>query len=288
MSIVKWVLHKDSFLEATPTDDHFKRSKRDKITNSRREIMKTKLLVKKIEGIDKFVFQTQYKQIRELIRQKAKNMHGVYALYDKKRRLYYVGQTKKDVIKRVKQHLNNKHRGKWQYFSIFLTKKEQQAREVESIILSVLPELKGNKQNRSKIGEDKKLTKAIERLKKEIDKRPILAAIGPKRRPLKKLSKKQNAKKQSKAGNKKFSLKDLFSEDKLLHGEHKQNNYSALLLTSGKVLYNGKEYSLSGAGKEITGLETNGWTFWQIQDHKNRWITLSALREKKSAFKKVA
>ena len=252
--------------------------------------MKTKLLVKKIEGIDKFVFQTQYKQIRDLIRQKAKNMHGVYALYDKKGRLYYVGQTKKDVIKRVKQHLNNKHRGKWQYFSIFLTKKEWQAREVESIILSVLPELKGNTQNRSKIGEDKKLTKAIERLKKEIDKRPILAAIGPKKRQqAKKSNRKKATQRKSKAGNKSLSLVNLFETDKPLKSTpYKGQEYRAMLLTSGKVLYNGKEYSPSKAGKVARGLETNGWTFWQIQDHKDNWITLRALREKSRAVKKVA
>ena len=98
MSIVKWVLHKDSFLEATPADDHFKR----------REIMKPKqssILVKRIEGINRFVFEKKYKAIRELIRQKTKNDYGVYALYNKNKKLYYVGQTKKDIIKRVKCHL---------------------------------------------------------------------------------------------------------------------------------------------------------------------------------------
>ena len=186
--------------------------------------------------------------------------------------------------------ITGKHKGKWEYFSAYFTKKEEHAREVESIILSVLPEVKGNTQNRSKVGEDKELKKEITGLKKEIDRgNPILAAIGPKRRPLKKSNIKQSAKRKAKAGNKKFSLKGFFSEDRLLRGEYKQKNYSALLLTSGKILYKGKEYSLSGAGKVVTGLETNnGWTFWQIQDHKNNWITLSALREKKSTFKKVA
>ena len=81
---------------------------------------------------------------------------------------------------------------------------------------------------------------------------------------------------------------NLFGTDKPLKATHKKQEYKAMLLTSGKVLYKGKEYSLSGAGKVATGLETNGWTFWQIQDHKNRWVTLSTLREKSRTFKKVA
>ena len=253
--------------------------------------MKTKLLVKKIEGINRFVFDKKYKEIRELIRYKTKKTpHGVYALYNKNRTLYYVGQTKKDIIKRVKCHLKGKHGRKWEYFSAYFTKKEEHAREVESIILSVLPEVKGNTHNRSKIGEDKKLTKAIERLKKEIDKgTPVFAAIGPKKRQqAKKSNRKKATQRKSKAGNKSLSLVNLFETDKPLKATYKKQEYRAMLLTSGKVLYNGKEYSLSGAGKVARGLETNGWTFWEIQDHKDNWITLSALREKSRAVKKVA
>ncbi len=252
--------------------------------------MKTKILVKKIEGINRFVFEKKYKKIRELIRQKTKNTHGVYALYSNSDKLYYVGQTKKDIINRVKCHLTGTHSGKWQYFSIYFTRNKDQAREVESIILSVLPKVKGNKQNRSKMGEDKKLKQEIPRLKKAIDKgNPILASIGPKRRQAKKSNRKKTAQGNSKAGNKRFSLAGLFSENKLLRGEHKKNIHSACLLTSGKVLYKGKGYSSpSGASKVAKGLKTdNGWTFWQIQDHQKRWITLNDLK-KKGTLKKVA
>ena len=59
-------------------------------------------------------------------------------------------------------------------------------------------------------------------------------------------------------------------------------------MTSGKVLYNGKEYNSLGGATKAIGSGASGFVFWQIQDHKNRWVTLRALREKSRAFKKVA
>ena len=248
---------------------------------------KSSILFKKIEGINRFVFEKKYKAIRDLIRQKTKNDYGVYALYNKTKKLYYVGQTKKDIIKRVQCHLKGKHKGKWDYFSVYFTEKEEHAREVESIILSVLPEVKGNTQNQSKIGEDKELKKEIKGLKKEIDKgTPILAEIGPKKP--KKAIKKQKIQRQSKARDKNFSLVGLFEIDKPLKATYKKQEYRAMLLTSGKVLYKGKEYNSLGGATKAIGSGASGFVFWQIQDHKNRWITLSTLREKSNAFKKVA
>ena len=251
--------------------------------------MKTKLLVKKIPKMNKKIFDADYKEIRNLIKQ-TKNKHGVYALYDKKEELYYVGQTKRDIINRVKQHLTDDHRGKWERFSIYFTKKPQQACEMEAVILSMVPKPKGNKQKKSRIGEDKGLMKLMEQLDKEISNRKSLFPKEDRTRQQAKQSNRKTTQRKLKAGNKRALdlVVDLFGIDKPLKATHKKQEYRAMLLTSGKVLYKGKEYSLSGAGKVVTGLETNGWIFWQIQDHKNRWITLSDLREKSRAFKKVA
>ena len=57
-------------------------------------------------------------------------------------------------------------------------------------------------------------------------------------------------------------------------------------LKSGNIKYNGEEYSSpSGAGKVVTGLKTNGWAFWQIQNHQNQWVILDEMR--KGSLKKV-
>ena len=131
--------------------------------------MRKRILNKKIEKINRFIFEKKYRKIKYLIRQEIKNKHGVYALYNKKEQLYYIGRAN-DILARVNQHCRNHHSKKWSYFSIYFTKKQQDALEVEAIILSMLPTIKGNKQNRSKLGEDKKLKNRMRKLKSDIDK----------------------------------------------------------------------------------------------------------------------
>ena len=131
--------------------------------------MRKRILSKKIEKINRFIFEKKYREIKSLIREKIKNNHGVYALYNKKEQLYYIGRAN-DILARVNQHCRNRHSKKWSYFSIYYTKKPQDALEVEAIILSMLPTIKGNKQNSSKLGEDKKLKNCMKKLKNNIDK----------------------------------------------------------------------------------------------------------------------
>ena len=221
------------------------------------------------------------KRYKEIRKNEFENKHGVYALYNKKGRLYYVGRAS-NMKSRLYNHLRNKHSGQWHYFSVYFTNSAQQARELESIIISI-DKPKGNTQKPKLKVMDKEMKRRIKKSMKVIDKeRRQFGLVGAGKKS--KLNKTSNRK--SKTKNQKFSLKGLFSENKPLRGEHKQNTHSADLLTSGKVLYKGKEYSLSGAGKVVRGLETNGWTFWQIRNHKNKWIALDELRKK--PFKKVA
>lgn len=131
--------------------------------------MRKRILSKKIETMNRFIFEKKYKKMKDLIKQKIKNKHGVYALYDKKGQLYYVGRGN-NILTRVNQHCRNHHAKKWSYFSIYFTKKPQDSIEIEAIILSMLPDIKGNKQNRSRLGEDKKLKNLIKKLRNDIDK----------------------------------------------------------------------------------------------------------------------
>ena len=68
--------------------------------------------------------------------------------------------------------------------------------------------------------------------------------------------------------------------------KYKGKKHKAVWLKSGLFKCNGKKYSSpSGAGKLVTGLETNGWIFWKIQNHQNQWVELGDLRKK--IFKKA-
>ena len=55
----------------------------------------------------------------DAIRAHVGGSHGVYALY-KRQRLYYVGLAT-DLRVRLKQHLKDRHEGRWDNFSIYLT-----------------------------------------------------------------------------------------------------------------------------------------------------------------------
>ena len=55
----------------------------------------------------------------DIIREYTKNRHGIYALY-RKDRLYYVGLAS-NLRSRLKQHLKDAHRDKWDTFSLYIT-----------------------------------------------------------------------------------------------------------------------------------------------------------------------
>ena len=240
------------------------------------------ILVKKIEGINKIVVNNKkYLEVRKYIEKKIKTEHGVYALYNKEGKLYYVGRAV-DIISRVKQHTKNRHSRQWFYFSIYFTKKKQDAHDVEAIILSVLPQVKGNKQNRSKLGEDKELKKQIKKIKKEVDQERIkkirrsstFLKIGPDKK------KKQKRKRRKKN---RLNLKDRFERVRPLEGKYKDKIYKARLLKSGKIKYKGKPYDNPSAAawaaikRRSPSSRPNGWSFWSVKNYKNKWIKLSKL-----------
>ena len=83
---------------------------------AQQKVSRLKILIKKLEGAPKVIFEKRY---RKIIRQEIANKPGVYALYDKKDNLYYVGRASK-LARRINAHLKDQHSGKWtHFFSIF-------------------------------------------------------------------------------------------------------------------------------------------------------------------------
>ena len=79
----------------------------------------------------------------------------------------------------------------------------------------------------------------------------------------------------------------LFTKEILLKNGLKLQNKSRgkvyeAEIRGGRLIYNGRAYkSLSKAGSNATGVSTNGWTFWNYFDEKNKnWVPCKALREK--------
>ncbi|MGH2637752.1 MAG: hypothetical protein ACRDF4_00455, partial [Rhabdochlamydiaceae bacterium] len=67
-----------------------------------------------------------------------------------------------------------------------------------------------------------------------------------------------------------------------LTGWHKGKQYSAKVLSSGEIQFNGSLYETpSSAAIAATGASSNGWTFWHIQKDED-WVPLNSFRKKKA------
>ena len=85
-----------------------------------------------IERVSGRVLENYRPIIKEMIRGHA----GVYALY-KREKLYYVGLAS-NLMNRVNHHLKDRHKGKWDRFSVYLTINDSHIRSLEALMLRVV------------------------------------------------------------------------------------------------------------------------------------------------------
>ena len=231
---------------------------------------KKRIFIEKIEGIPISFFERRYK---DLVKEKLKNKFGVYALYDKKGRLYYVGIAQHNIAGRIKQHLKNKHEGKWQFFSVYFTKKQSVIKILEDAFISmVLP--KGNIQKPTKINKgNKQIINEMKRIDKK-QRMPMSSSRGKRKKSHAKRSKKKN----------RSSLKNYFEKSRPLMKSYKGKTYKAILLKSGKIKYKNKKYNTpSAAAKVIVSKRApnsgfSGWNFWSVKTLRGNWIKLRDLK----------
>ena len=229
-----------------------------------------KIFTQKLEGIGADIFQPEYKNI--LIKEIG-NKHGVYALYDKKGNLYYVGRASK-IARRLKDHFRDRHTGKWNRFSVYLTEKEQYIYGIEDAFISIAkPE--GN--NKQPLRIDNKMKNRIKRAMKQIDddhRERIMDG---------KLSFSKNKghvtvrnKRKLGKNRKSASLNNPFKTRKVLKKTYKGKPYKAVWLPSGWIEYKSKKYSSpTGAAKIASGRKKiNGKVFWRVQNNKGDWIRI--------------
>ena len=225
-----------------------------------------------LENVSSTVFSDFPKEITSLVDGK----HGVYALY-KDDRLYYVGLAT-NLKNRVKHHLKDRHEGKWDSFSLYLVRKSEHIKELESLILRIA-DPKGNKVK----GRLPHADNMQQRLKGKIKKRQennLNAVLNVSRTPAKK-----------KVAHKKTPLISIRKGDSpilapyagkrfVLQKVYKGNTYKANVLVNGTVSYDGKRYnSPSTAASAVTGRPMNGWTFWSFKNPAGEWVKLNTLRK---------
>jgi len=226
-----------------------------------------------IEKVSWEIFEdTQY---RKALKSFIKRQPGIYALY-KKDILYYVGLTK-DLGKRVNRHVKDRHKGKWNQFSIYSTKSDRSLRELEALCIRIA-DPKGNR-----IGGALKKSSNFE---KALDAEIGLIDKERRKRLFKSNQKKKGKLKSGRKQKAKWCGKSILAKynhvAKKLRAVYKGKTYRARVLKNGIISFGRKRYnSPSLAGKAITGCSTNGWLFWEYHHKQKGWRKLNNLRGKK-------
>ena len=88
---------------------------------------------------------------------------GIYALYQKNE-LYYVGLTK-NLLGRIRWHLKDRHRGRWDSFTIFRIQRVKYLWDIETLLTHVVDTL-GNK-IKGKVPKDADFNHILHRVFKE-------------------------------------------------------------------------------------------------------------------------
>jgi hypothetical protein len=87
----------------------------------------------------------------EFLDKEGQAKRGIYALYDRKGRLYYTGKAS-DLARRLKQHLKDRHGESWDTMTLFLVGDSANVAELEGLVVATARP-PGNKQ-RPRVGQD--------------------------------------------------------------------------------------------------------------------------------------
>ena len=230
------------------------------------------IVIGHLEKISSGVFERYPEQITGL----TEGTQGVYALY-RRQKLYYIGLAS-DLKRRIKWHLKDKHKGKWDRFSLYIIRKTDQIREVESVVVRIA-EPRGNKQ-RGRLGGSKNLVRKLDAAIKERQKEERIGMLrGGKRKAMRKKVKKRR----KKAKGVERPLKGYFPGGKMIYAKYKGKEYKAWVRTNGGIRFKGQTYdSPSMAGISVTKKKTmNGWRFWKYKDKNGELVYIDQLRKKR-------
>ena len=221
-----------------------------------------------LEKVSADIFDRYKKEIISVIA----GQQGVYALYHKNK-LHNVGLAS-DLKNRIKQHLKDKHQDKWTHFSLYIIRREEHTKEVESLFLRIyrpkgntvrgalrrainlLPELKAQVKERSR---------------QEID--DIFKGY--------KLFDKKKKKRHHRHKHKFNLLRGRFPGGKAIYASYKGKEYKAHVYSNGRIKVDGEIFdSPSLAGLAITKKSTmNGWRFWKYKNKNGELVYIDTLRK---------
>lgn len=204
---------------------------------------------------------------RPIIKGMIRGHAGVYSLY-KGEKLYYVGLAT-NLMGRVNHHLRDRHQGKWDRFSVYLTTERDHIRPLEALMLRVINP-PGNK-IKGHLSGAQDMVRALKReiVSSQMDETASLLGgrfVRHRRRS------------KIKAGRGTLVLAGIVEKPVLLIANYKGRKYKAVLRRDGHIRYKGELYaSPTSAAKAILNRATNGWKFW-LYKSKGVWVRLAELR----------
>ncbi len=230
-----------------------------------------KLVAGYLERISSRVFSDFQTALKKLVG----GQHGLYALY-KGNRLYYVGLAT-NLKSRINQHLRDKHASKWDRFSLYLVRKADHIKELESLVMRIA-DPKGNTA-KGRLKHAQNLNQVLRRLVKADQDEVIIDIFEPKVRESRE-SKRISNRQERVEGNRKPTLFGLIKKTTALQVNYKGVIYAAKVRRSGRIFIDGKAYnSPSTAAKGLTGKSIDGWHFWKFKNKEGNWVKLDVLRK---------
>jgi hypothetical protein len=212
------------------------------------------LVLEHLENVRSEIFQKYHDIISDYVSGKP----GVYALYSNGA-LYYVGLAS-DMRNRLKTHLKDIHKSRWDTFSAYLTDGGKHLKELEALLIGIAKP-KGN----SVHGHFPRSENILPRLKKAIarhDKEKMNELLG--------ISSHHS--------------RSATRADKSLPiiAFYKGKTYKARVYPGGRVRFKGKRYeSIHQAGLAITSKTAiNGWRFWRVPNDNGGWVFVDVLRKR--------
>jgi len=207
----------------------------------------------------------------EVIREYVRGKRGVYALY-RRSKLYYVGLAS-DLRSRLKAHLRDRHGGKWDSFSLYLTETTEHLRELEALALRIMMP-KGNK-SQTKFARSQDLRTYFRRKIKEAQRRELSDLFGPS-------GVERRARRASKKTGKTPKLAGYLDGRTPIRMRYHKKVYKGTVLPDGTVRFRRKLFnSPSSAASAVSKRPMNGWSWWRYEIHPGQWVKLGALRERK-------
>ena len=194
---------------------------------------------------------------------------GIYALY-KRDRLYYVGLAS-SLKSRLSAHRRDRHAGKWDRFSVYLTKDDAHIKELESLLLRIV-DPKGNRVKG-------KFTKARDR-GDDLRKRWNRAKRTQEAHLFGGKTQKRHQRRRASSSQGLEALAGVFPRGVSLKAWRDGWEFTARLRTDGTIHYDGDVYtSPRAAATAALGKPSNGWAFWCYRDKKGEWVPLRTLRK---------